>query len=71
MVISWSSPRPASRRVRLVNTRERLALVCRLRPAEKNRLVKKVLLERGISKQPFKKSKIEEKNVPSMCYTFF
>jgi hypothetical protein len=50
---------------------ERRALVYRFRPAEKNRLVKNVLLEKDISKQPLKKGKIEEENVPSMCYTFF
>jgi hypothetical protein len=52
---------------------ELLALVFLFRSTEKNRLLKKVLLEKEGEKQTelFKKSMIEEENVPSVCYTCF
>jgi len=51
---------------------ELLALVFLFRPAEKNRLVKKVLLEKEGQKQTaVQKSTIEEENVPLVCYTCF
>jgi len=49
-----------------------LALVFLFRPAEKNRLVKKVLSEKEEQKQTdVQKSTIEEENVPWVCYTCF
>jgi hypothetical protein len=49
-----------------------LALVFLFRPAEKNRLVKKVLLEKEGQKQTaVQKSTIEEENVLLVCYTCF
>ena len=51
---------------------ELLALVFLFRPAEKNRLVKKVLLKKeGQQQTAVQKSTIEEENVPWVCYTCF
>ena len=51
---------------------ELLAWVFLFRPAEKNRLVKKVLLKKeGQQQTAVQKSTIEEENVLLVCYTCF
>jgi len=51
---------------------ELLALVFLFRPAEKNRLLKKVLLKKeGQQQTSVQKNTIEEENGPLVCYTCF